>query len=122
MNRSRTFAGVLVLCVGSAGLLAAGCLSVGTPREINVNTDVGGREHVDASSVPATRDHEEARQKLDEAYAEIRSLRSKVDKLEGDKKDLKRERDGYKKERDECRKEAKAAQKYEKKMRKENGE
>lgn len=122
MSRSRASARAFVLCFAFAALLAAGCLSVGTPREISVNTEVGGREHVDASSVPPTKDHEEARQKLAEAYAEIRSLRSKVDKLENDKKDLKRERDGYKKERDDCRKEAKEAQKYQKKLRKEADE
>jgi TolA-binding protein len=95
--------------------MVTGCLNVTTPREISVNTDVGTREHVDASSVPPTRTHEEARQKLADAYAEIRSLQSDVTKLERDKKDLKRERD-------DCRKEAKQAQKYEKKMRKESGE
>jgi chromosome segregation ATPase len=102
--------------------MVTGCLNVTTPREISVNTDVNTPEHVDASSVPPTRTHEEARQKLADAYAEIRSLQSDVTKLEQDKKDLKRERDGFKKERDVCRKEAKQAQKYEKKMQKESGE
>jgi TolA-binding protein len=111
-----------VLCFVSVSFFAAGCLSVGTPREISVNTDVGGREHVDTSSVPPTRDHEEARRRLAEAYAEIRSLRSKVDKLERDKKDLKGERDGYKQERDDCRKETKETQKYQKKQRKDSGD
>jgi TolA-binding protein len=121
MNRSGSFARVFVIGLVSLVALAAGCISVGAPPEISVNTDVGRREHVDTSSVPPTRDHEEARQRLAEAYSEIRSLRSKVDKLERDKKDLKRERDGFKQERDDCRKETKATQKYEKKQRKENG-
>jgi outer membrane murein-binding lipoprotein Lpp len=112
---SRIFLSVFVL----GALSAAGCLNVTTPREISVNTDVGTREHVDAGSVPPTKTHEEARQKLADAYAEIRSLQSDVAKLERDRKDLKRERDAYKNERDDCRKEAK---KYEKKMRKESGE
>jgi predicted RNase H-like nuclease (RuvC/YqgF family) len=93
--------------------LSAGCLNVQTPREISVNTDVGTRERVDTSSVPPTASHEEARQKLANAYAEIRSLRSDVASLERDKKDLKRERD-------DCRKEVKQVQKAQKKMQEES--
>jgi outer membrane murein-binding lipoprotein Lpp len=117
MNPFPTHVRELVLCSAIAALVAAGCVSVGTPREISVNTDVGGRPPVDASSVPPTRDHEEARQKLAEAYAEIRSLRSRVDRLERDKKELKRERDGYKDERDECREAMDEAQEHRKKQR-----
>ena len=116
------FARISIVSFVSVSLFAAGCISVGTPREISVNTDVGGREHVDTSSVPPTRDHEEARQRLAESYAEIRSLRSKVDKLERDKRDLKRERDEYKQERDDCRKQAKITEKYQKKLRKDSGD
>src|SRR5262245_19351247 len=90
------------------GLAAGGCLNVSTPREINVGT----REHVDASSVPPTSSQEECRQKLADAYAEIRSLRSDVAKLERDKKELKNERD-------ECRDELKQVEKELKKARKE---
>ena len=98
--------------------LSLGCLNVGTPREISVNTDVNTRQPVDASSVPPTATNEECRQKLAEAYSEIRYLRDKVDKLDRDKKDLKRDRDSYKKERDDCRKQVKQEQKNDKKMRK----
>ena len=97
------------------GLSVCGCLNVSTPREINVSSDVGTRQHVDTSSVPPTGSHEEARQRLADAYAEIRSLRSDVAKLERDKKELKRERD-------DCRDELKQVEKDLKKMRKEADE
>lgn len=112
MNTSQTAIRIFILPFVLCSL-AAGCLSVGTPREITVNTEVGRREHVDASSVPPTKDHEEARQKLAEAYTEIRSLRADAAKLERDKKDLKRERD-------DCRKQGKELEKAQKKLRKES--
>lgn len=82
--------------LGSAGLIAAcllmgGCVNLKAPEEINIDT--GRRQHVDASQAPPTQTHEEARQKLAEAYAEIRHLQGKVANLEKDKRELKAEKE-----------------------------
>jgi len=71
-------------CTLSAVLLAAGCVSVKAPEQITI----GGREPVDAREVPPTSSHEQARQELARAYAEIRRLQRRVQELEGDKREL----------------------------------
>ena len=90
-RRISRFGRISVLAIFLAG---AGCVNVKAPEEINVGS---GRRPVDASSVPATHSHDEARQRLAEAYDEIRYLNSKVHNLEDDKDKLKREKEEYKK-------------------------
>lgn len=86
----------LVAAVGLAGFLGGlGCVNVKAPDEVHVGG--GGRRPVDASNVPPTRSHEEARQYLAEAYDEIRYYQDKVRRLEDDKRELKKEKDEYKK-------------------------
>lgn len=87
-------AGIRAMVMGAAAGVALaigafGCVSVKAPERIEVNR----RERVDASQVPPTSSHEEARQRLAEAYAEIRHLRAKVADLEEDKAELRRELD-----------------------------
>ena len=87
-------------CGTTAALLGimlggAGCLSVRGPDEINVNA--GNRPgRIDSRHVPPTRDHEEARQRLAEAYERNRYLEHKVEKLEKKNREAKEERDEYK--------------------------
>ncbi|MBP7936558.1 MAG: hypothetical protein KA354_18105 [Phycisphaerae bacterium] len=84
--------------VGLAALLATGlwlggCVSVKAPESISI----GNHPHrVDSSRVPPTQSHDEARQRLGEAYERNRYLEAKVEKLEREKDELKRERDEYK--------------------------
>jgi hypothetical protein len=87
---------VLLLAGGVAA--GAGCVSVKAPERINFQPHA---EVADPSQVPPTYSHEEAREKLAEAYAEIRYLRDKVSDLEEDKDELKRERDHYKRRADD---------------------
>ncbi len=84
------------LAIGSAGFvmascLAGGCMNIKAPE--NISVDTGRRQHVDASQVPPTSTHEEARQRLAEAYAEIRRLEGKIAGLEKDKRELKTEKE-----------------------------
>jgi len=80
---------MVVAAVVLAGLLGvAGCLQVQAPKEINVGTG-RGHEPIDTSRVPPTQSHEEARQKLAEAYDRISYLEGKVRGLEKDKRELK---------------------------------
>lgn len=83
--------------IGFCGMLLAGCVSLKAPERISVN-DRPAR--VDSSRVPETRSHEEARQRLAEAYERNRYLEGKVERLERDKEELKRERDEYKRRAD----------------------
>lgn len=87
----RTTIGLALL--GGAVLAASGCVSVKAPEQIHFQPHA---EVADPSQIPPTASHAEARQKLAEAYAEIRYLRAKVRDLEEDKHELKRERDRYK--------------------------
>jgi TolA-binding protein len=82
----RRLAGLVV-----AAFVLGGCVNLKAPEQINVGT--GRHEAVDASQVPATKTHEEARQKLAEAYEEIRHLQGKVAGLEKDKRELKADRE-----------------------------
>jgi predicted nuclease with TOPRIM domain len=54
------------------------------------------RTAIDPARIPTTTTHEEARRRLTEAYAEIRSLRTRIARLEKDRRDLTEERDKYK--------------------------
>ena len=86
-----------LVLVGAAAL-ATGCVSLKAPEQVYVN----GRPRVsDPSTVPPTSSHAEARQKLAEAYDEIRYLRRKVTDLKKDKHELKAERDKYKRRCDD---------------------
>lgn len=76
--------GTMILSLTALG----GCLNVKAPEQINVGTS--RRPPVDASSVPPTRDHAEARQKLAEAYDEIQHLQRRIRDLESDKASCKR--------------------------------
>ena len=91
MFRPRWLAALIPAGVVAAAFILSGCVNVKAPEEINVGT--GHHQPVDASQVPPTKTHEEARQKLAEAYAEIRHLQSKVADLEKDKKELKAQRE-----------------------------
>jgi outer membrane murein-binding lipoprotein Lpp len=91
MFRPRWLAALIPAGVVATAFILSGCVNVKAPEEINVGT--GRHQPVDASQVPPTKTHEEARQKLAEAYAEIRHLQSKVADLEKDKKELKAQRE-----------------------------
>jgi hypothetical protein len=91
MSRSSWGIGLASAGLVVVSLLMGGCLNVKAPESISVDT--GRRQPVDASQVPPTASHEEARQKLAEAYAEIRRLKDKVADLEKDKRELKAERE-----------------------------
>ncbi|MCZ6815645.1 MAG: hypothetical protein O7F76_02975 [Planctomycetota bacterium] len=71
------------------------CLNIKAPDNVSV---FGGRRQkpVDASQVPKTNSHEEAKRVLEKAYAEIRHLNRKVEKLEESKRKAKDERDEWK--------------------------
>ncbi len=77
------------------GASFAGCVNVKAPEQINVGSRPG-RQPIDTRHVPPTRSHQEARQKLAEAYDRISYLQAKNEDLEEDKRDLKKERDEYK--------------------------
>ena len=84
--------------LAGAAALATGCVSLKAPEQVYFN----GRPRVsDPSTVPPTGSHAEARQKLAEAYDEIRYLRRKVTDLKEDKRELKTERDKYKRRCDD---------------------
>jgi len=72
-----------------------GCVSVRGPDEIKVNA--GYRPaRIDSSHLPPTRNHEEARHRLAEAYERNQYLEHKVEKLEKKNRKLKEQRDEYK--------------------------
>lgn len=72
-----------------------GCLTVQAPEKIEIGNRPGS-EPIDTSRLPPTASHEEARQRLAEAYERISYLESKVRDLEKDKRELKDERERYK--------------------------
>lgn len=76
-----------------AALAASGCVSVTAPREINVQGSAPRR--VDTSRVPPTRDHQEARARLAEAYDRLDYLENKVKRLETENERLENERDHW---------------------------
>ncbi|MFH1419612.1 MAG: hypothetical protein ABII12_15150 [Planctomycetota bacterium] len=94
MVRTRWLGLPILAAAFSAALFIGGCISVKAPEEINVGSQ--RRRPADTSRVPHTSSHEEARQKLAEAYEEIRHLENKARDLENDKRKCKRERDEYK--------------------------
>ena len=73
----------------------AGCVSIKAPEEVYI-ANRNRRERIDSSRVPPTNSHEEARQKLAEAYERNRFLEDKVQKLEREMRKLKADRDEYK--------------------------
>ena len=81
-----------------AATACSGCVSLKAPEQINFQPHA---QVADPSSVPPLASMDEARQKLAEAYAEIRYLRGKVRDLEDDKDELKAERDHYKHRHDD---------------------
>ena len=83
----------IVAAVMVLSLFTIGCVQA--PERIDIDLG-GGRDRVDTSRVPPTSSHEEARQKLAEAYNRIDYLESKVEGLEKDKRGLKAEREEYK--------------------------
>jgi len=99
-------------CVASAGI---GCVQVSADKPL---VSLGGEpepQRIDTSKVPPTRSHEEARQKLAEAYARIDYLERRVayleDKVAETKADLKR----AKKQRDEYKDYKEGYERYKKK-------
>ncbi len=92
-NRTLVRGMTVVLLSGILGW--TGCLSVRGTDDINVNA--GNRpRRIDSSRVPTTRNHEDARQRLTEAYERNRYLEHKVEKLEKKNHEIKEERDEYK--------------------------
>ncbi len=94
MLKVRPFAAGCVVLFAISVLLV-GCVSVKAPESISI----GDRpRRIDSSRVPPTQSHEEARQRLAEAYERNRHLEAKVADLERDKEELKKERDEYKRQ------------------------
>ncbi|MBN2560890.1 MAG: hypothetical protein JXQ75_08170 [Phycisphaerae bacterium] len=85
---------VAVLLTVTFGM--AGCINVKAPENVTVGGAPRGRQPIDTSRLPPTRSHEEARQKLAEAYERIGYLEDKVRDLEEDKDKLKDKCDEYK--------------------------
>ena len=77
-------------------LFLPACFSIKAPDEINIGGGGRRQKPVDASQVPKTNSHEEAKRVLEEAYEEIRYLNRKVEKLEDSKRKAKDERDEWK--------------------------
>ena len=76
-------------------VLLGGCVSLKAPESISVGDHP---RRIDSSRVPPTQSHEEARQRLGEAYERNRYLEAKVADLEREKEELKKERDEYKRQ------------------------
>lgn len=95
MSRQRIIAIGLCFAAAVATTCGSGCVNVHGLEDIKV--DVGRKpRRIDNSRLPPTHSHEEARQRLAEAYERNRYLEHKVEKLEADKRELKAERDEYK--------------------------
>ncbi len=77
-------------------LFLPACFNFKSPDEINIGGGGRRQKPVDASQVPKTKSHEDARNKLAKAYEEIRHLDRKVKKLEDSKRKAKDERDEWK--------------------------
>jgi len=110
----KSSAGAMLVCLCAAIAFAPGpfgCVQASADKPL-VQIDLGGEpEPIDASSVPPTSSHEEARQRLAEAYAHIRALQrqvqrleNKIDDLKKDLKEVKKERDHYEDLYKDCRK------------------
>ena len=84
-----------LLVIGLVLFLPA-CFSFKAPKDVNVDASGWRRESVDASQEPKTKSYEDAKNKLAKAYAEIRHLNRKVEKLEESKRKAKDERDEWK--------------------------
>ena len=72
-----------------------GCLHVSAPDKVSLSANASPRR-VDNRRVPATKSHEEARQKLAEAYGRNRYLERKVEDLEDDVREIEKEKEEYK--------------------------
>lgn len=72
-----------------------GCVSLKAPENVHIANRNEPRR-VDSRRVPLTSSHEDARQKLAEAYERNRYLEDKVQRLERDKRELKDELDDLK--------------------------
>ena len=94
MSKHRCCALALLAAVLGIAACLSGCTTVKAPERIDINVE--RHQPVNAAQVPPTASHEEARQRLAEAYGEIRYLQAKVRDLEEDKAKLRRERDEYK--------------------------
>ena len=94
MVRFRLLALLVVIAAFTITPGLVGCVNVQAP-DVNVGSRPGRRQ-IDTSRLPPTRSHEEARQKLGEAYERIDYLEDKVGDLEKDKRKAKDERDEYK--------------------------
>ena len=84
-----------LLVIGLVLFLPA-CLSIKAPDNISGDFSGWRNESFDASQVPKTNSHEEAKSELEKAYAQIRHLNRKVEKLEESKRKAKDERDEWK--------------------------
>jgi hypothetical protein len=94
---AKIIAGLVVLMLS---ISFSGCANITLPEKIEVGHG-GGSQKVDSSRVPQTRNHEECRQELIKAYAYIRNLERRNQKLEKDKAELKASLKRYKKQYDD---------------------
>ncbi len=94
MPKARLLLVLAVAACFAVGIGLAGCVNIDAP-DISVGSS-SGRRPIDASRVPPTKSHDEARQKLAESYERIRYLEAKIRDLEEDKEKLKDKRDEYK--------------------------
>ena len=78
-----------------AVVIFSGCLHVSAPDKVSLSANASPRR-VDNRRVPATKSHEEARQKLAEAYGRNRYLERKVEDLEEEARELEKEKEEYK--------------------------
>ena len=85
----------LVIASLCSALISTGCVNLKAPDNVHIANRHEPRR-VDSSRAPSTRNHEDARQKLAEAYERNRYLEDKVRRLEEDKRELKDELDELK--------------------------
>lgn len=78
--------------------LSFGCLNVQTPREVNVGTSRERPDPVDSSRVPRTSSHDDCRDELQKAYANLRYLERENARLDDKAVEYKRERDDARRE------------------------
>lgn len=84
---------LVVLSVGMVLVGLCGCVSVQTPREVNIGSS--RPEPVDSSRVPATSSHEDCRDELRRAYQNLRYLEREHAKLERELDECDAERERY---------------------------
>jgi predicted RNase H-like nuclease (RuvC/YqgF family) len=91
-----------VLFLGAAVMFGlSGCVSVKAPESIQIGSE-RRPEPVDSSRVPNTASHEEAREELRKAYANLRYYEDELAELQDKAERYKRERERCEDELEEC--------------------